>query len=77
MFGVSDMFYKPQTQKAAAEKQTIAVIFMQMWDEAKSINCVFWFLGEHHLHPSLSLIVIKWVEYPNLDVLKTIQTLNT
>lgn len=53
------MFYKPKTQKAAAEKQTIAVIFMQMWDEARSINCVFWFLGEHHLLPSLSLIVIK------------------
>lgn len=77
MYGVSDMFYKPKTQKAAAEKQNIAVIFIQMWDEARRINCVFWSLGEHHLLPSLSLIVIKWVEYPNLDVLETIQILNT
>lgn len=70
------MFYKTKTttQKAAG-KQAIVVAFIQIWDESRGVNCIFWFVGEHHMLPGASsLVVMEWLGHPNLNALGMVQT---
>lgn len=67
---------KTTTQKAAG-KQAI-VVFIQIWDESGGVDCIFWSLGELHMLPGASsLVIIKWTGHPNFNTLEMIKIHST